>query len=274
MPKVHIDGADIHYEVHGSGPPVMLVAGLGGAGSYWQPQLAELGRHFTLIVHDHRGTGASTHQKMTYSVERMAADTLGVMDALGIDSAHLVGHSTGGAIGQILGIESPERLRSMIIYASWTKADEFFRRVFELRKATVLDHGPMAYMRATPVFLHPDWWINANAEKLAAAEAQGLATFPPREIVASRIDAIVAFDRTAQLGKIRTPTLVFCAADDRLTPLYFSQELAARIPGARLAVAEKGGHAHSQTMPEEFNRLAIAYIAEQEARRTSMGAKP
>ena len=96
-----------------------------------------------------------------------------------------------------------------------------------------------------------------------------MASFPPPEIVSSRIDAIVAFDRTAQLDRIRTPTLVFCAADDRLTPVYFSRELAARIPGARLMVAEKGGHAHSQTMPEEFNRIAMQYLLEQEMRFTS-----
>ena len=264
MAKVHIDGADIHYEVHGEGPPVMLVAGLGGAGSYWQPQLAALSKHFKVILHDHRGTGASSQHRIKYTVERMAADTLGVMDALGIESAHLVGHSTGGAIGQIIGIENPKRLRSMIMYASWTRSDEYFRRVFELRKATVLSQGAMAYMRATPVFLHPDWWINENAAKLAEIETQGLASFPPAEIVASRIDAIVAFDRTARLHEIRVPTLVFCAADDRLTPLYFSQELAAKIPAARLLVADKGGHAHSQTMPEEFNRIVIDYIKQQE----------
>ena len=91
-----------------------------------------------------------------------------------------------------------------------------------------------------------------------------MASFPPAEIVASRIDAIVAFDRTARLYEIRVPTLVFCAADDRLTPLYFSQELAAKIPAARLLVADKGGHAHSQTMPEEFNRIVIDYIKQQE----------
>src|SRR5262245_23246143 len=123
MPTVRIDGADIYYEVHGDGPPVLLVAGLGGAGSYWQPQIGPLSRHFKVIVHDHRGTGASTHQKMRYTVDRMAADTLGIMDALDIKSAHLVGHSTGGAIGQILGVDHPSRLRSIVMYASWTKAD-------------------------------------------------------------------------------------------------------------------------------------------------------
>jgi aminoacrylate hydrolase len=264
MPTVRIDGADIYYETHGDGPPVMLVAGLGGAGSYWQPQIGPLSRHFKVIVHDHRGTGASTHQKMKYSVERMAADTLGIMDALHIDSAHLVGHSTGGAIGQIIGIESPKRLRSIVMYASWTKADEYFRRVFEIRKAIVLQQGAMAYMRATPVFLHPDWWINANKAALEAAEQKGLASFPSAEIVASRIDAIVDFDRTADLGKITTPTLVLCARDDRLTPAYFSEELAAKIPGARLTITLKGGHAHSQTMPDEFNRIVTEYLLEME----------
>ena len=264
MPIARIDDADIYYEVHGAGPPVMLVAGLGGAGSYWQPQIGPMSRHFQVIVHDHRGTGASTHQKIEYSVDRMAADTLGIMDALGIDSAHLVGHSTGGAIGQILAVEHARRLRSVVMYASWTKADEYFRRVFEVRKAIVLREGAMAYMRATPVFLHPDWWINANAAALEAAEQKGLASFPAPEIVASRIDAIVDFDRTGDLAKIGTPTLVLCARDDRLTPVYFSQELAAKIPGARLVVTEKGGHAHSQTMPDEFNRIVIDYLLEQE----------
>lgn len=264
MPTVRIDGADIYYETYGDGPPVMLVAGLGGAGSYWQPQIGPLSKHFRVIVHDHRGTGASTHQNMKYSVERMAADTVGIMDALNIDSAHLVGHSTGGAIGQIIGIENPERLRSIVMYASWTKADEYFRRVFEIRKAIVLQQGAMAYIRATPVFLHPDWWINANKVALEAAEQKGLAAFPPAEIVASRIDAIVDFDRTADLAKITTPTLVLCARDDRLTPAYFSEELAAKIPGASLTITQKGGHAHSQTMPDEFNRIVTEYLLEME----------
>ena len=122
----------------------------------------------------------------------------------------------------------------------------------------------MAYMRATPVFLHPDWWINANKAALEAAEQKGLASFPPAEIVASRIDAIVQFDRTGDLGKIKTPTLVLCAQDDRLTPVYFSKELAEKIPGASLKVMETGGHAHSQTMPDEFNRIVIDYLLRQE----------
>jgi aminoacrylate hydrolase len=271
MPKVKIDDFEIYYEIHGSGPPVLLVAGLGGEGAYWQPQIEPLSRHFKVIIHDHRGTGQSTRQKIEYSVDQMAGDVVKLMDALGIENAHLVGHSTGGAIGQILGIEQPKRLRSLFMYASWVKSDPFMQRVMDMRKALVLNVGALAYVRATPVFLHPNWWINASREKLKEAENKSLATFPDPEIVASRIEAILAFDRSNELSKIRTPTLVFCAEDDFLTPLYASQALAAAIPGARLVVAEKGGHAHSQTTPEEFNRIVVNYVLEQERRTLCVG---
>jgi aminoacrylate hydrolase len=269
MPIAKIDDFEIYYEIHGSGPPVLLVAGLGGQGAYWLPQIEPLSRFFKVVVHDARGTGQSTHQKIKYSVEQMASDVVKLMDALDIKDAHLVGHSTGGAIGQVLGIEQPQRLRSIVMYASWVKADPFMERVMDIRKSLVLNDGPLAYMRATPVFLHPDWWINANWETLEAAEHKGLPIFPAPEIAASRIEATRAFNRSSELSKITTPTLVLCAKDDFLTPLYQSQQLAAKIPGARLTVTEKGGHAHSQTMPEEFNRIVIGYLLEQQKARQS-----
>lgn len=266
MPKVTFDECEFHYEIHGEGPPLLLIAGLGGACSYWVPQVEPLSRHFKMIMYDHRGTGRSTHHKTRYTVEGMARDALGLLDALKIDSVHLVGHSTGGAIGQILGAEAPQRLRSIVMYASWTKSDPFMQRQFEARKAALHSGGPMGYLRATPIFLHPDWWINANAAKLEEAERNALALFPAQEIVLSRIDAVLAFDRTADLHLIRVPTLVLCAEDDLLTPLRYSHQLTAAIPGARLVAMQKGGHAASQTMPEEFNRIVTGFVLEQEAR--------
>ena len=266
MPKIKLDDCEINYEIHGDGPPLLLVAGLGGASSYWGPQIEPLARHFKVILYDHRGTGQSTHHRIKYTVDGMAEDVLGLLDALGIDSVHLVGHSTGGAIGQILGAEHPQRLRSIVMYASWTKSDPFMHRQFEVRKATLLNGGAMAYIRSTPVFLHPDWWVNANWQKLEEIEKKALASFPPPEVALSRIDAVLAFDRTADLHKIRVPTLVLCAEDDLLTPLRYSQQLAAAIPGARLVTMEKGGHAASQTMPEEFNRIVTHYVLDQEKR--------
>jgi aminoacrylate hydrolase len=115
-------------------------------------------------------------------------------------------------------------------------------------------------VQASALFIYPTWWISANAERLARDEEASLAAFPGAEIVGSRIDAILAFDRTRQLGQIRTPTLVVGAMDDQLTPPYFSEALARSIPGAALALLERGGHAVSQIAPEEWNRMVLEFL--------------
>ncbi len=261
MPKIETAGTEIYYEAHGEGPPVMLVTGLGGLAAYWRPQIASFSRRYGLIVHDHRGVGQSERSKIDYSVEQMAGDTLGLMDALGIESAHFVGHSTGGAIGQILALEHPRRLRSLVLSSTWTRADAFFRWSFDVRKEVLLARGLEAYQRSAAVFIYPPQYMHEHAARLQA-DLAAAATAPVTtvEIAASRIDAILAFDRARRLGEIRVPTLVICAKDDRLTPAYFSQELARAIPGARLALLETGGHACTLTNPEEYDRHVLGFL--------------
>ena len=127
----------------------------------------------------------------------------------------------------------PKRLASVVLSASWTKPDAYFRRLFALRKDILLRLGPSAYVQANTLFLYPSGWVARNNERLRQQEAQNLAVFPPTEIAASRIDAILAFDRTESLSRIKTPTLVVGAEDDLVTPAYFSEELARLIPGRR-----------------------------------------
>jgi aminoacrylate hydrolase len=260
MPKANLGEVEIYYESHGSGVPVLLVPGLGGVASYWNPNLPAFSARYRTIIHDHRGTGQSSASKISYSVDQMTDDLLRLMDHLKIERAHLVGHSTGGAIGQTMAATRPERLASLVLYATWTKADPYFRRVFEARRTLLTASGAAAYARSAQVFLYPNWWINQNIALIEEREKVSIANFPAAEIVASRIDAIVAFDRTADLPRIKTPVLVICARDDILTPPYFSEELARRIPGARLKVLEKGGHCASETALDEFNRAVLDFL--------------
>jgi aminoacrylate hydrolase len=260
MPRADLGDLQLHYEVHGEGPPVFLVSGLGGLGVYWQPNLPAFAAQHRVIVHDHRGTGQSTHSKIGYSVDQMTDDLVRLMDHLQIDRAHVVGHSTGGAIAQTLAVTRPERLASLVIYASWTKADPFFRRSFEARRTLLTAAGAAAYVRSAPVFLYPAWWLNENAALLAGREEAAIPNFPGAEIVASRIDAIVAFDRTADLPRISAPTLVVCATDDFITPAYFSEALARLIPGAELRLLDRGGHCVSETVPDAFNAAVLGFL--------------
>jgi len=260
MPKARLGDFDIYYESHGSGDPVLLVPGLGGVGSYWNPNIPAFSARHHVIVHDHRGTGQSSQSRIAYSIDQMTDDLLKLMDHLKIERAHLVGHSTGGAIGQTMAVTRPERLASLVLYATWTKCDPFFARVFEAQRTLLTSAGAEAYMRSTPAFLYPDWWINQNLSLIEQREEIGIPNFPAPEIVASRIDAVMAFDRTADLQKITTRTLVICARDDFQTPPYFSEELAKKIPGAQLKLLDRGGHCASETALEEFNKAVLGFI--------------
>jgi aminoacrylate hydrolase len=274
MPKVKIEDFEIYYEIYGKGTPVLLVPGLGGAGSYWNPNVAEFAKYFKVIMHDHRGTGQSTHSKIQYSVEQMTDDMIKLMDALDLGKVHLVGHSAGGAMGQIAAIKHPERLLSMVIYASWTKATPFMRRCLEMRRELLLKSGIEAYVKAVPIFLHTYWWVNKNIEKLEEMEKQIIKTISDPEIQVARIDGILAFDGTKYLEKkIEIPTLVCCAKDDILTSMTFSEQIAAAIPGAKTYWFKRGAHAVSQTLPEEFNRVVISFLQAHEKGEEWQGPK-
>lgn len=265
MPKAIIDDFEIFYEIDGRGTPVLLVPGLGGAGSYWQPNMKEFAKHFKVIVHDHRGTGQSTHAKMQYSVEQMTDDMIKLMDTLGIEKAHLVGHSTGGAMGQVAAIKYPERFLSLVIYASWIKATPFMHRCLESRRELILKSGVEAYVKAVPIFLYPPWWVNSHFESLKETEKQIFKTISDPQIQVNRIDGILRFDGTRYLNnKIDIPALICCAKDDILTPMSVSEEIASYIPDCKTHWFERGAHAISQTVPEEFNRIVIGFLKEQE----------
>ena len=261
MPTIDIGDAEIYYETHGTGTPLLLVSGLGGVGSYWTPNIRALAERYQVIIHDHRGTGQSSRSRIRYSVDQMTADLVALMDHLKVDKAHLVGHSTGGAIGQTLAVIQPDRLKSMVIYASWTKNDPYFARTFEARRTLLTSSGPAAYVRSAPIFLYPDWWINENLALLEEREKTTIPACPPADIVASRIDAILDFDRTADLPGITVPSMILCAKDDILTPPYFSRELARLIPGSELVVLDRGGHCASEVDTLAFNTAVLDFIA-------------
>lgn len=259
MPKVKSGDGEIYYEVHGAGPPLLLVSGLAGASGYWKPLLPHFEKHFRVVLHDHRGTGQSSRTPVK-SVEQMANDLLAVMDATRVEKAFLLGHSTGGAIGQVLAIEHSQRLTGLVLSASWPKSDAFFRRVMDVRKELLTLSGPQAYVKASAFFMYPDWYINENAAKLDEADARTAKGFTDPDIMKSRIDAIVAFDRAAELGNIRMPTMALCAKDDFLTPAYFSRELARLIPGCRLHLLERGGHGAAVVEPQAFIDAALSFL--------------
>ncbi|MBH3438996.1 pyrimidine utilization protein D [Pseudomonas luteola] len=255
----------MHYEIHGrqdaEADTIVLSSGLGGAGTFWAPQLAALGEYFRVVTYDQTGTGKSPAViPEGYTIEAMAQDVLDMVDALGITRCHFMGHALGGLVGLQIGLMRPELLISQILVNAWSKPNPHSARCFAVRLALLNDTGPAAYVQAQPLFLYPADWMLQNTKRLEADEAHALAHFPDSENVRRRIAALQAFDVDTQLAQIRTPTLIVANQDDLLVPWVCSEHLAKHLPDAQFELLSYGGHASSVTDPDTFNALMLDYL--------------
>jgi len=148
-----------------------------------------------------------------------------------------------------------------VLSATWTAADGYFRRLFELRADVLRAMGPEGYLRASLMFMRPPAWIRDNNATQDEDIAAMTANFPLPEVMLSRIAALLRFDRRSQLGHISAPTLILGARDDTVTPIYFSEALSRLIPGAETAILEAGGHFFPISAAEEFRGLVLDFLA-------------
>jgi aminoacrylate hydrolase len=260
MPKATVAGGEIYYEDAGQGEPLVFASGLNGVGRYWQPQVALFSQHFRVITYDQRGTGQSDRMQREFSVDQMAAELVGLMDALNIPRAHIVGMSTGGAIGQTIAIEHPARVMKLVLCSTWTHCDPWFRRLFQARRDLYLQAGPELHAQFHPLFLYSPDYVNAHDAQIEEERKNAPTKLSPVEVSVGRIDALMKFDRRAGLPRIKAETLVLGSDGDFITPGYFSEALALAIPRAKLIMMKGGGHSFTATRADLFNGYLMAFL--------------
>lgn len=260
MTMIDVGDAEIYVETHGEGLPVFMVAGLGGRGVFWKQQLDAFSEHFQVILHDHRGTGKSTPDKLVLGAEHMADDLIKVMNVMGIEKAHLVGHSTGGAIGQHIALKQPERLDRLVLSCSWAGSDAYFELLFQTRRQVLIDCGPEAYIAFGNYLGTPASFLQAQMTSPGAFMNERLAAFPGVEVELSRLAAVLSHDLRSELHKIDCPTLCIGAKDDQITPSSFTEEMSKLIDGAQLKLLERGGHFCPISSASEYNPAVLKFL--------------
>ncbi|MBN9458074.1 MAG: alpha/beta fold hydrolase [Bosea sp.] len=253
------DGARLRCWSEGSGPPLLLVSGLGGTAGFWKGASATLSRQFRVLRFDQRGIGASSRGSAPCTIAQLAADCLAVLDAAGIESCVMLGHSTGGCIGQALGTMAPERLRGLILSASWLRPGRYMSALFGARRA-ILDPLPEAYAASSALMAYPPAWLEANWPVFEAAAAAAPQTPEARQIVRERIDALLAFDGSADAGALTMPLLVLGARDDLIVPAFLQEELAAALLEPTLILLDSGGHFFPNSRPDAFTAKVAEWI--------------
>ncbi len=261
MPKAAVNGIEVYYEDRGTGDPLMMIIGLSGAGRGWGPQIPLFSEEYRTLIPDHRGAGRTTAPPDGYTIEQLASDMAEVLRSLNTGPAHIMGSSTGGAIGQVLALDHPDVVRSLVLVSTWAKADAYFHRCFSVRKQILNELGREAYTKASSTFLWSARYIREHPEDLHRWEQAVLSAPADIGILNKRIEMVSAHDQLSRLGRIDKPTLVIVGRQDVCTPTFYSDELAEAIPGAELAVLE-GGHFFYKEDPEPFHARVREFLSE------------
>ena len=252
----------LHHELHGTpgAPAILFSPGLGGSARYWEAHVdAFVAAGFRLLAYDHRGTGRSPDVlDATHTIDDMADDALAVLDAAGIERAHMVGHAIGALIALAIAKRAPARLDRLVLINAWMRMPAPTIRCFEARLALLRHAGRAAFVAAQPIFLYPARFLAEHAERIDEDCAAALDHLPPDENITARIEAARRFD-AGDLSGVAHRSLVIASRDDVLVPDLASEELAAALPNAAL-VRLDGGHACNVTAPREFERLCVEFL--------------
>jgi 3-oxoadipate enol-lactonase len=252
----------MYYDQRGEGADLVLIMGLGAHSGAWLLNAPALAKHFRVTAFDNRGAGRTAAPDEPYSMAQMAADTAGLMAALGIEKAHVVGASMGGMVAQELAIRFPERVSRLVIACSRAKAGELRHKVAMAQRALWQAGLPREVIAAiqqpwgsTPAILQDE---HLPLERLALTARDPYPIQPHAYL--RQLDATMAHDTVGRLPSITAPTLVLVGAEDVLTPPFESEEIARLIPGAKLQILPRGGHGFSGEYPDQFNRAVLSFL--------------
>lgn len=258
MPILRLHEVDLHYETAGDGPPLLFLHGLGSSTLDWENQVQAFSKNYRVITLDLRGHGQSGKPPGPYSIPLFASDAAALLDALGVESAHVAGLSLGGCVAFQLALDFPARVNTLCIVNS---APEFIRRSLRTRlevwrrTAIVRWRGLRRMGERIGLRLLP----RADQAPLRAAFIERFARNAPQAYLNS-LKALIGWSVTGRLGSIRCPVLVISAEHD-YTPVAAKEAYVRRMPDARLVVIPGTRHALPVEEPGPFNAALAGFLA-------------
>ncbi len=257
MPNVDVGGTELHYLRAGAGEPMLLIQGMSATHMAWgRPFLAPLEQSFDCIVFDNRGMGLSGQAELPFTTADLAVDTSGLLDALEIESAHVVGISMGGMVAQELALAHPERFRSLTLGATYCGGPE----------GTLMDPEDLKMLGTAMAsgdreqVLRAMWEINLSPsfreddDRFVEFREMAQALPAPKEVILQQMRACGAHDTSARLAQISIPTQVVHGTADRLLKVGNGEQIAALL-GVEPRLLEDVGHLFWWEQPQRSAAL-------------------
>jgi 3-oxoadipate enol-lactonase len=261
MTKVRVNNVDLYYEFHGpeDGELLILNNGVFMNTASWAFQLPELSRRFRVLTYDMRGQGRSEHPVGDYTLDLHGDDLVALMDALGIDKAHMVGTSYGGELNLVMGIRHPERCRTLVIIASVSHSGPLLVAMIERwRLAAKLGDGPL-FFRLIYADTYSENFLVDRPDLIPMAE-QRYALLDLSAAV-RLLESFQRFNVTADLGKIKVPTCIASAELDILKPRRYGEILHQGIAGSEFHLIPDSGHVAVLEKAAEVNTIIVGFLS-------------
>ncbi len=259
-------GVSLYYEELGSGEPVLLIMGTGADHSLWDATANVFAGSHRVITYDQRGTGSSDQppDPATYTTQVLAEDASALLDALGVDTAHIAGNSLGSAVAQELAINYPEKIQSLQLHCTWGKTDEWLDRLFQSMAYPVERDDLAAFVKYAFMWVLSPTFLSDFPDQVAEIEEAYLANPPSFAGLLGHLHADRMHDAIGRLGEISAPTLITTGEMDWQIPTRYGREVAWWIPGSRLHVFEGPFSSHCAfiEMSDEFDSVSLDFIAE------------
>lgn len=268
---VFVEANGLHFHVHrvGSGTPLVMIMGLGAPGEKWKHNYQLLSRYFTCIVPDNRGAGQSDKPETeSYTTDEMSEDILGIMDALGIDKAHVMGVSMGGAIAQLVALKQPDRVKSLILTSTFASVSPAFAKALTLLKDLKEEIDPATLKQLNLWMTYGQYTQLHHPEKIAMS-AQEDAAYPypmPAYAYRAQCNACLSHDTSARLGELKMPVLIASGAKDLFMNMEKTMELVHGIPHAEFYLSPEGGHVHQWEYPEPYDSVVLGFLLKHDQR--------
>jgi pimeloyl-ACP methyl ester carboxylesterase len=262
MPRIKAGELHIYYESYGEGEPLVLIPGFRNGLWLWFRQTEALAEKFRVIIFDPRDIGQSDHPGEPFTIAELADDLARLLSALGIERAHILGASFGGFVAQEFAIAYPEMTRSLILCCTSSGGPSHILPSASTLQAMAAIEGLNTEERTRQSFtaaFSPTFVADQPGELERVIELRLNNPVTDRAHFA-QLQAAAAFDVAARVSEIKAPTLVLTGDEDTIVPPGNSQNLAAQIPHARLAIIEGGSHMFFIEQPDKFNHAVIEFL--------------
>jgi 3-oxoadipate enol-lactonase len=248
----------LHWESTGTGEPVLMITGLGLSGGAWWRTVPVLSRSLRVITFDNRGVGRSRARLHSYTTEAMADDAATVLDAAGVERAHVYGFSLGGMVAQQLALRHAERVRSLVLGATHAGGPRAARPSDDViaffRRRTSMSASDAA--RASVPFNYGPRCRHDHPDRIAEDLRLRLTNPFSERAYRAQMVAAALHNCHRRLKRIEVPTLVVHGSEDRMVPVANAEILAEGVAGASLRILETAGHLYSTEQPEVDEQIA------------------